>query len=181
MGELVGGARSVKKRFMDLIEDAIEVDPFFGSVSGEWQDLPINFVQHLPLVTVRLGPSTVSSEFYGQILLSDNLRVWEGQYDEWEFTLYCFASACRVIGEDTNRYVHEMVDEIDRYIRDNRGGLSENYAIEDVNELSGRESNVEGLPRNVRRMIVEGRLWVRRYKDKRYIDQFPYYLPAELG
>jgi len=92
----------------------------------------------------------------------------------WDFSIYCFASACKESNEDSNKYVQQFANKIKSYLQSNRRGLTD-YGIEDVYDLRLRESNVVDMPRNVRRIIVEGSMWARSLDDKRYVDGSPYY------
>jgi len=163
----LGRKESVKKRLVAMIDSAISGAPYFGTSSGEWKDLPINFAQNLPLVTVRLGLMGPESDVYGMVLSSSNAETVEGKMESWSFTLYCLASACKEAGESSDRYVHQFTDAIKDYLEQYRFSESANE-INDITDLTDRESNVEGLPRNIRRMIIEGNLWVRKTQSSYY-------------
>jgi len=158
-----------------LLEVAVSGNPYFGTISPEWQDVPKDYAQHLPLATVRVGPQTTEDEFYGRQVGTETWSgVSEGEMKSWDFSIYCFASACKESGEDSNKYVQQFANQIKSYLQSDRRALTD-YAIEDIYDLRLRESNVRDIPRNVRRIIVEGSMWARSLDDKRYLDGSPYY------
>lgn len=167
MSDPLGRKESIKKRLVAMIDSAINGAPYFGTASPEWKDLPINFAQNLPLVTVRLGLMVPESDIYGMVLSSSNAETVMGKMESWSFTLYCLASACKESGESSDRYVHQFTDAIKDYLEQYRFSESD-YEVYDITDLTDRESNVEGLPRNVRRMIIEGNLWVRKTQSEYY-------------
>lgn len=173
----VGSLESVKKRLATLIETAISGNPYFGHVSKEWQEIPRNFAQNLPLATVRIGPIVPEDQVYGMILHSTNIACVEGKFERHSFTVYCFASACKESGEESNRYVHQFTDEIKDYLEEQRFNQN-SYNIIDIEDLNMRESNVEDV-RNIRRMILEGMLLLKKPQETYYHDAFEYIFLAE--
>lgn len=167
MADPTGRTESVKKRLISLIDSAISGAPYFGTVSGNWKDLPLNFARNLPLVTVRLGPTIQESQVYGMLLQSSDSETVVGKMESWAFTLYCLTSACKEAGESQDRYVHQLTDAVEDYL-DSYRFAQDNYEIFDIEDLTKRESNVKELPHNIRRMIIEGTLWVRKTQDAYY-------------
>ena len=157
-----------------MIDLAVSGKPHFATVSGEWEEQPINLARHLPFVQVRIGPVTKSDEHYGLILESGDTEVRQGRMEDWSFTLYCLASACKESGEESNRYAHQLADDIKDYLEQHRFEQS-SYMIDDIGDFSDRESNA-GLPANLRRVIVDGSLWITKTQSKYYRDVLPYVL-----
>jgi len=171
----IGSVESAKKRLISMVESAISDAPYFGTASGEWFDLPRSFAQNLPLATVRFGPMTPEDEVYGMILSSSNEDTVKGKLESFSFTVHCFASACKESGEETYRYAHQFTDAIKDYLETHRFENT-NYNIFDITDLSQRESMLERAPANVRRVILEGRLWVTKTQDIYYVDRLPFRL-----
>ena len=162
MSEWVGSHYSIKKRLLNLVETAVSGNPYFGTVSPEWQDIPRDYAQHLPLATIRLGPATIEDEFYGRQVGYDSWSdVYEGEMKSWDFSIYCFASACRESGEDSNKYVQQLADDLTNYLQKERS-WQRGFAIKDILPSTTKESNVLRMPRNVRRIMLDGKVWIRR-------------------
>ena len=163
MVDAVGRLESLKKRLITLIDTAVSSNPYFCHTTGEWSDIPRQMT-HLPLVTVRLGTSIPADEHYGLLLSSDNQETIKGRFEYVPFTAHVFASACKESGEEEIRYAHQVSDAIIDYLEQRRFAQTA-YEIHDIDDMTQRESIPEGLPRNVKRMIVEGRLFVRKTQD----------------
>ena len=177
MTDVVGSMESIKKRLISLIETAVGSAPHFCTVTGEWTDLP-RHLAHMPLATVRIGPVIPEAEVYNMLLWSDNATIEQGKVELHSFTVHCFASACKESGEESNRYVHQLADDIKDYLEEQRFNQS-SYAISDIEDLGMRESNLERSPANVRRMIIEGKLLIRKEQETYYHDAFDYFALTE--
>ena len=173
----IGRTERTKKRLISLVETAVGGNPYFCTVTGEWFDLPRNFA-HLPLATIRVGPAVPEAEVYTRLLWSDNATIEQGKIEPHNFTIHCFASACKESGEESNRYVHQLADAVKNYLERQRTNQS-SYGITDIEGLTMRESNLERSPANVRRMIIEGRLLVRKTRQKYYHDAFDYIMLSD--
>lgn len=146
----------LKQRLITLIENAVSENPHFAMVLGEWHELPKN-ISHLPVVAVTLGITTLADQHYGLNFDSST----KGRYDDVPFNCYCFASACRESGYETNKYAQDLADDIKDYLETNRFNQSA-YNIKDIIGLDVRESDDTVLPANIRRMIIRGLLHVER-------------------
>jgi len=174
MADAIGSVENAKKRLISMIETAISGAPYWGHVTGNWYDLP-RHMTHLPLATVRVGPIVPEDEVYGMILSSSNENLDEGKLELWSFTVHCFASGCREVDEEAHRYVHQFADEIKDYLEAHRFEES-NYGIQDIQDLMQRESTIEGVPRNVKRVIIEGNMLIGKKQTDYYQDRLPFRL-----
>ena len=167
--EWKGSLYSIKKRFIDLIDTAISGSPHFGHTSPEWFALPRNLTTQLPLATVRIGPMTVEDEVYGRVLTSDT-SVDYGEYDRFSFIVHCFASACKGDScESSLDYVQDFADDIVKYLKSHRRDLATDYGVYDIVDVDQRESMIERVPANVRRIIIEGGLEAVKYDTEHTI------------
>ena len=178
MSDPLGRDESVKKALIAMLNSAVSGNPYFAHVSGDWSN-QTRLASRLPYITVRLGPTVPSDELYGMLLQSNNDDLVEGRFEDKHFTLHLFTSGCSEAGEEENRYVHQLKDAIVDYLDAHRFEQSSSE-IADIAVVSDRESIPEGLPRNVKRMIIEGKMWTRRTQELYYPDMFPYELPFNL-
>jgi len=155
----------VKKRLVDLAEDAVGETPHFANVTGEWQDLPRK-LSYLPLVTVRVGPSMVTEETYDEVIDPEQTEGYStsGSYETYDYTIHLFASACKEAHEDSNKYVQQLADDLTNYLQKERS-WQRGFAIKDILPSVTRESNVLRMPRNVRRINLDGKIWIRRENE----------------
>jgi len=157
----------IKKRLVDLADDAVGegVNPHFATVTGEWQDLPRKLTR-LPLVTVRAGSSMVSEETYGEVIDPEQTEGYNtsGSYEIYSYSMHLFASACKESGEDSNKYVQNLADDLTNYLQKERS-WQRGFAIKDVLPSATSEGNIRRMPRNVRRIVLDGKVWVRRENE----------------
>ena len=175
MSDPLGRTESLKKRLITLIENAIGGNPYFGHVTGNWDDVP-RMLTRLPVASVRVGPIVPADEHYGLMLQSSNASTDVGRYEHVHFTIHVLASACKDSSESEDRYVHQVSDAITDYLEQHRFNQA-GYEISDIDDVTKRESNLERS--NAKRVIIEGRLNVRKTQSYYYSDAFDYIILAD--
>jgi len=71
--------------------------------------------------------------------------------------------------------LNQFADAVKDYLEQHRFENT-NYNIHDISNLTQRESNPVGMPSNVRRVIIEGDLWVKKTQEVYYVDRLPFVL-----
>ena len=151
MSDKIGRMESIKKRLIALIKMSIGN---IGTVTPDWI-VETHYARSLPWVTVYVDPMSLFDMTYGRKTPED------GRFGNVSFTAYIWASACKISGEARNRYAHQHADDIIDYM-ESRRKLEGVYGIYDIINVSARESEPVGMPKNLSRMIVEGILEIKR-------------------
>lgn len=161
----LGRLNPVKERLMALIAASDgSLDPKATHVRGDWSYMArlvgsTGALRNMPIVTVRLATSLYDN-VYGRDL-EGGASPKQGNMVEIPWTAHVHALATKVSGQDRHKGVQELADKIVDYLlkeADNQGA----FGIEDIYEVTARESDVANAPRNLCRIIIEGRMLCRR-------------------
>jgi hypothetical protein len=166
MAEIRGRYNTVKERLMTMISLSTAVlQPKATHVSGNY-NFTTNQLKVLPLVSVKTSED-INDEVFDRILEGENLEgtgvISEGSTETISFTAHVHTSACTIAGEDRGRWAQELADQIVNYLHLHRYDIanSTTYGIEDIFNLSARESDIGGF--DIARIVVAGRILCKRY------------------
>ena len=166
MADPIGSTQYLKKRLGTLVTEAISGNPHFGTIINDWDKIPQYIARNLPIVSIRMGTTTTEDEYYGMILQSAN-SLTQGKTEMVDFSIHCFASACREDGEEEYRYAHKLADSVKDKLEEERFA-QRSYGITDIVDLTSRPSMFESVPRSVKRVIVEGKIEIVREHSYSY-------------
>jgi len=163
MVEIRGRFNPVKNRLMQLISlahPALQPNLNEEHVSGDWVT---SFTKYrtLPYITVRVSPIDIEDPVYGRVF-EGGLSIKYGSIADFDFTAHIHTSACNTTGEDTGKHAQDLADSVVNYLTAQKDSQS-TYGIEDIYDMTMRESDMGDQPIKIARVILRGRLLTKRY------------------
>jgi hypothetical protein len=162
MPEIRGRFNPVKERLMTLISEADgALQPKATHISGNWKR-PVTDFEHIPLVTVRCTPIDVDDAVYGRVFEEEAMVRKKGSITVFSWSAFIHTSACTDAGEQRGKHAQDLADRIIDHLI-NVSQEQSAYGIEDIFDVSYRESDVAKQPYALCRIIMTGRMLTKRY------------------
>jgi hypothetical protein len=111
---------------------------------------------NLPIVTVRIGPSTDSEDFFGRQLGGASSKK-VGNHVRYFFTAHLFHNMNTTANQDKNKTAMDLAEKIKEYLLRSEDAIS---GIFHYQEITTREAR-SGMAK-VAKIIIEGYVFARR-------------------